>query len=71
MSTCPLCKGELDPITSRHIDEYGQVMDYREDLIFCRPDPEVGSWAWWETQDDMNECPPNIRNLIEMTAHKR
>jgi hypothetical protein len=71
MSTCPLCKGELDPITSRHIDEDGQVMDYREDLTFCRPDPEVGSWAWWETQDDTTDAPASIRNLIEMSAHKR
>lgn len=37
MSTCPRCRDAVDPATGRHIDEDGQVMSYREDMIHCRP----------------------------------
>lgn len=39
---CQHCGGELDPATGRHIDDDGQVMDYRENLIRCRPAPDIG-----------------------------
>lgn len=45
--SCPRCGGKLDPDTGRHIDDEGQVMDYREDLIQCRPDPDPEQVAYW------------------------
>lgn len=55
MVMCANCRGRLDPATGRHIDEDGQVMDYREDLIHCRPDPEPGSEA---------RRPEHLRRLV-------
>lgn len=46
MAACRHCSAALDPATGRHIDDEGQVMDYREDLIQCRPpsDPKQAEY---------------------------
>lgn len=69
MTTCPRCRDAIDPTTGRHIDEDGQVMSYREDLIHCRPAPDVGSLSWWAAQDDKTGCPPYIARLIAMSKN--
>lgn len=46
MTACPRCRDATDPDTGRHIDEDGQVMSYREDLIHCRPDSDPRQAAY-------------------------
>ncbi len=72
MTVCSHCNGSLDPATGRHLDDEGQVMDYREDLIQCRPPADVGSLAWWAVQEDKTYCPPAIfLKILEMSSPPR
>lgn len=66
MTACPHCNGALDPATGRHIDDEGQVMNYREDLIQCRPPADVGSFAWWAVKEDKTGCPPTALRLLAL-----
>lgn len=37
---CERCGLRLDRRTSRHVDEFGEVMSHRDDLAICRPVPD-------------------------------
>lgn len=67
MMRCSRCNSALDVRTGRHLDEDGQVMSQREDMIQCRPAPEVGSLSWWMAQDDKTGCPPSILRMIDIS----